>query len=115
MGGVGRTFRQPTHSQYQFFPAQSPGCFHSFSLHQLRDRRTASHSRNAPFGQKTDFCDMAVRNLQAQFQNIAAGWIFELYGCVRIGNLARVPGILKMIEQLRRIHPRIVTWPQLDS
>jgi hypothetical protein len=102
---VGRSFRQTADSLHHFFPAQSAGCCHGSSLHQMCERRTASHGGNAAFGQKTDFRDMAVRNLYAQFQNIAASWIFDLHGCVRISQFARVARILKVIEKLRRIHP----------
>ena len=98
------SFRQTADSLHQFFPTQSPGFLHAFSLHQFCECRTASHSGNASFGKKTDFLHMAVRNFHAQFQNVAASWIFDLRGCVRIDDLARVARMLEVIEKLRRIH-----------
>ena len=103
---MGGGLRQTAYSLHQLFPAQSPGCFNGSSLHQLRKRRTASHSGNASFGQKTDFCNLSVLNPHAQFQNIAASRILDLHDCVGIGNFTRVARILKVIEKLRRIHPK---------
>ena len=101
-----RSLRQTSDSLHQFFPPQYASGCHTSSLHQLRERRSASHRGNTSLGEKTDFHDTAICNPHAQFQNIAARWIFELHRCIRIHHFARVTRILKVIEKLRRIHPK---------
>jgi hypothetical protein len=102
---VRRSFRYAAYNPNKFFPAQSAGFFYRSSLHQFREYRTASHGRNASLREKTDFRDVPVRDPHAQFQNIAARWIFDLHGRVRIGDFARVARMLEVIQKLRRIHP----------
>lgn len=65
MAGVDGSFRQTTDGLHHFFASQSGRRFDSFPANQFRERRGASHGRNASFGEKSDFCDVAVRDLQA--------------------------------------------------
>jgi hypothetical protein len=102
---VGRSFRYAPNSLHQFFPAQPAGPFYRSSLHQFRECRTAGHGGNTSFRKKADFRDLAVCNLHGEFQNVAAGWIFDLHGRVRIGDFARVARMLEVIQKLGRIHP----------
>jgi hypothetical protein len=104
MAGMDRSRRQPADSPHNFFAAQPAHFLHRFSLYQLGERRTTSHRGNASFRQKTDLHDLAVRDLHAQFQNIAASWILYLHRYVRIGNFARIPRMLEVIQKLERIH-----------
>ena len=104
-----RRFRQIAERLDQFLAPQLLGRFDSSSFHELSQCRSASHRGNASFGQKTDIRNMAVRKLDAQFQDIAAGGILDLDHRVRIVNFARIAGILEVIEELRGIHFRIVT------
>src|SRR5438874_6612788 len=104
-----RSFRQATDRLYQLFPAQFAHFYQSFSLHQFREQRSAGHSGNASLGQKANLGDPAVRNPQSQLQDVSAGRIFELDGCVGIGDLTSIARVLKMIEKLGRIHLKIVT------
>jgi len=104
MAGMDRSRRQPADSPHNLFAAQPAHFLHRFSLYQCGERRTASHSGNASFSQKTDLHNLAVRDLHAQFQNIAASWILYLYRYVRIGNFARIPRMLEVIQKLERIH-----------
>jgi len=67
VAGVIRSFGQTADSLDQVFSPQPAGRFDRSSLHELRECRTASHGRNATFGKKTDFRDMAVCNLHGQF------------------------------------------------
>jgi hypothetical protein len=106
------SFRQTANRKHQFLPAQLAGRGHSSSLHQFRERRTASHSGNASLSKKADLYDATVRDLKAQFQDVTASWIFDLHGCVSIQNFTRIARMLEVIEKLGRIHKRIVTWPQ---
>jgi hypothetical protein len=107
------SFRQTANRKHQFFPTQLAGRGHSSPLHQFRERRTASHRGDTSFGKKADIQDVTVRDLEAQFQDVAASRIFELYGCVRIRNFAGVSRMFEVVEKLGRIHvDRIVTCPQ---
>ncbi len=47
---------------------------------------------------------MTLSNLHAQLQNVAAGGILDLRGCVGVGYFARIAGMLEVIEKLGRIH-----------
>src|SRR5207245_445048 len=100
VAGISRTFRQATDGLYQLFPAQFARFFHSSPLHKLRQQRAAGHGRDASLGQKANFRDAAVRNPQCQLQDVSAGRIFELDGCVGIGDLTSIARVLKMIEKL---------------
>ncbi len=45
-----------------------------------------------------------VSDSQGQFQNIAAGRVFDLGGGVGIRHFARVARVLEVIENLGRVH-----------
>ena len=53
--------------------------------------------------------DPAFRHAQGEPQNVAAGGILQLDRRVRVGQIAGIARVLKMVQQLRRIHFEIVT------
>jgi hypothetical protein len=56
--------------------------------------------------QKSYFLDAAVSDSQGQLQNIAAGWVLDLGRSVWVRHLAGVARVLKVIEDLGRVHRR---------
>jgi len=106
-----RSLRQATHFFNQFFPADAPCRVDTLALRQLRNRRTASHRRHAPFGKKTNFGDLTAVESNAQFENVSAHGILQSRGSVRCFDRTWVSRILKMIENFSRVHRRIVMCP----
>ncbi len=92
---------RPPMASNQFFAAQLPGFGDGFSLQQFGEQRGASHGGNASLGEKSDVFDASGRHSQSEFQDIAAGRVFNLGGGVRIGDCARVARMLEVIEDLR--------------
>ncbi len=88
----------------QLVPAQSASLRQSFSLDHFREQRSTGHGRHTPLGKETYFGDAASFNPQAQLQNISAGRIFNLDGCGWIRDFPGIARILKMLENLRRVH-----------
>jgi len=105
---VGGGWRQASDFADQLFPAHLPGFVYIFALDQLRDRRTAGHRRNATLGTKANVGDAPAFQFQREFQNVSAGGVFQARGAVGSFNLARVSGVLKMVQEFGRIHILIV-------
>jgi len=104
MAGVMRGFGEATEAAHQFFTTELASLSHCSSLHQSRQCRPAGNGWNAAFGKKANFGDETVLNSQRQFQNIPASRIFNLGRCVGIGDFSGVSRVLKMVEDLDRVH-----------
>ena len=107
----------------QLLPAELAGLLDGLALDQLGEGRSAGYRRNTAFGAKTDFGDAPVFRLcrsqllcrffrpfqlQGELQNISANRVLELRGGVGSFHRTGVAGLLKVIEQLARIHRAIV-------
>ncbi len=86
MAGMGRGVRQAADQSDQLFTLDGAGIGDGLALHQLSERGGAGDGRNAAFGEETQLCNMAVADLQRQFEHIATGGILQLHGSVRLGD-----------------------------
>ena len=89
------------------FSTCNDGILDLMNMESVGDSRSTSHRSHAPFRQEANFSHTAVRNPEGEFENISAGWIFNLSERVGIANFTRVARILKMIKKLRGVHQRL--------
>jgi hypothetical protein len=92
----------------QLFPAHLPRFVYAFAFDQLRDRGPASHRWNAALGAKADVCDALSFEFQGELKDVSAGRIFQFRHGIGSRDSARVSWVLKMVEELDRIHRAIV-------
>jgi len=111
MGSVSRRFGQGFDGSQKFLCVKLAGFCQGSSFHQLGQSRTASHRRNAPFRAKADIGDTPALHLDREPQNITAGRILHLDRRIRIGDLARVPWVLEIIEQAFGVHAFSILTP----
>jgi len=100
-----RGFRQAADFFKHILTSHLAGSGNRLSGNQLRQSRCAGHRRHATLGSKADLDKLSGGASGCEFQNIAAGRVFDLDPSVCIGDLAGVAGILKVVENLRGIHP----------
>lgn len=93
---------------HQFFPAHPPRFLDGLAFGQFGDSRSAGHRRNASLGAETNVGDALVLQLQREFENVSASWVFETRGRVGRRNFTGISRVLKMIQKLGRIHTAIV-------
>jgi len=106
--GVGRGLRHRSHSQAHVRARKPARLMQSLAYDQTRKSRATSDGGHTSFGLESRPCDSIVADLQRQTQHITAGRIFNLRKRIRLRQIARVPGILKVIEQLGRVHYRTI-------
>ena len=112
--------RQTAYGPDQRFLFQFPCLLDRLALNELSERGAAGHGADTPFGKETDFFDAIAGEFERQLQNIATCWIFNLHGCIRIGNCSGITRMLEVIENLGRVHPEHLcdnceTSDQLDA
>jgi L-methionine (R)-S-oxide reductase len=105
MAGMAGSRRQTANRLHNFFRPKFARTFHGPSLHQFGQRRTASHRGHTSFGEKADFLDASIRNSYGELQDVAACRILHLNTRIRVGDVARISWMLKVIQELGRIHP----------
>ena len=108
--GVAGRFRHSTDLLQQLFASDLSRGLHALAFHQLRDRRSAGHGRDATLGAEADVRDAIPFQFQSEFQNIAAHRILQSCGRVGRFDLTCISRILKMIYKFGRIHGSIVMW-----
>ena len=101
---MARCLRQTTDGMREIFSGQLAGLFRRLIEHHFGERGRAGHSRDAPFGFESNLSDPAIPELQTQADYVSTDGILQLDHCVRIGKVTCVARILKIIEQLRRVH-----------
>lgn len=106
-----RCLRQPANFLEQLFPSNFSRFRHGLSLCQFCDRGAAGHGWNASFGKKTDVGDTISIQFQTEFEDIAAGRIFDSRDGIRLFHFAGIARVLKMVEQLGGVHRPIVVRP----
>lgn len=94
--------RQASDFFHQLFPADFSRFVDFFPFHQLGDRRSASHRRNATFGAKANVGDALAFpfftfKAKRKFENIAADRILESRCAIRRLNFTRVARMLEMV------------------
>lgn len=107
--------RQSAYSGNQFFAFQLTRLIGGRAAHQLRERRRACHRRHAAFGAKADFVNPPARYFKSEFENIATSGILNLNRSIRRIQNARIARMLKVIENLRRVHAPTVVLPTRHS
>ena len=103
-----RSLRQATHSLGHIFRTQASQFRNTFSLCEFRYRRTASHCRNTTLGAKTNLQNSVVFNDEGKLQNVPARWILHPCSRIRPPDLSGISRVLKMIQQSRSVHNKIV-------
>lgn len=88
----------------QLFLAKSASLRQRLALHHFRKQRGTRHGGHASLRAETDFGDAAIGDPQRELQHISAGRIFNLDGCGWIRDFPGIARILKMLENLRRVH-----------
>ena len=102
--GVGRFFGQSADRLYQLLAFDLPRLSQGLSRNYFCQQGTAGHGRYAPLCFESGLGDLAIFHLQPQFQNVATSRVFELHRDVSVGELSRIPRVLKVIQYLLRIH-----------
>ena len=102
--GMARCLGQSANGAYQIFSAESARFLGGFAQRHLRQRRPASHRRDAALGLELDCDDPARVELHADTNDVSAHRILNLYGGVCVGQISRVARVLEVIEELRGIH-----------
>ncbi len=74
------------------------------SLGQFGHRGSTSHRRHTAFGAKTDIGDAPGIHLDCQLQDVATCGILDPHLGICVRQLARIAGVLEVVEKLRRIH-----------
>jgi len=88
----------------QVFSAYAFRSLHAFPFYQLRESRPAGHGGNTAFGTKSNLNNLVRFRLRTQFEDIAAGWIFQTHRCVRFFDYTWIAGIFKVVEQFPGVH-----------
>jgi hypothetical protein len=78
------------------------------SLQQISQGRSTCHGGHASLRFVANLDQPAILNLGRETQYIAANGILNLGGRIRLLQFASMPPVLKIPEQLRRIHGPIV-------
>ena len=99
-GGLGQT----SDRLGEVLPADGFGLVRRLASRQLGHHRGAGHGRHASFGAKSDLGDATGLHLDREFQDVAADRIFHPHLRVRAAQLPGISGVLKMVEELRRVH-----------
>jgi hypothetical protein len=102
--GVSRGLRQAADGRDYILSLQLPGCMRRLSTNQFGQGRSTGHRRDAALGLESDINDLVALQLQAQADDVPAHRILDLRRRIGVGDLAGIARILKVIEQLRRIH-----------
>ena len=100
-----RCRRQAADRVQQLLFPERPCLPRCFPANKLGKRRSASHGRNAAPGLEADFLDPASEQFHGELERIAAGRILDLYGCIRIGDDARIAWMLEVVENFAGVHP----------
>jgi len=102
------SLRQATDFANQVFSAHLPGLVYILAFDQLRDGRPASHRRHTSFGAKTNVGDALPIQFQGKLQDVSASGVLQASESVGSCNLARVSRVMKMVQEIGRIHRAIV-------
>jgi hypothetical protein len=100
-----RRRRQSANGAQQLFSPQHPRLPRSLPPHKLGKGGSACHGRNAAFGLKANLVDLFALEFDREPERIAAGWILDLGSCIRIGDDARIAGMLEVVENFAGVHP----------
>jgi len=101
---VCRRCGQTANRAHQLISTQLLRLVYRSPTHKLRHSGSAGHRGHATLCAKANLRNPSLRNLHCKFQNIAAGWILDSRGRVCIRHRSCVARVLKMVENLRRIH-----------
>ena len=104
-------FGHSADSLEQLLPADFPRLIGRLAFRQLCDGRSASQRGNAAFGAKTNVRDAIPFQFESEFEHVTADGVLHLHDGVWRLDFSGVSWILKMVEQLCRIHKLIVMRP----
>ncbi len=95
---MSRGFRQPADRLHDRRPLNRLRFRNTLPSCHFGNQRSASHGGNAPLGAKS-YCDNAVPlDLHRKFQNVATRRILDAHTCIRVGEIAGVARMFKVIE-----------------
>jgi len=101
---MSRCWRQASNRCNQRVALQRERLAHASSCNQFCQSRSAGHRRHATLGFESDLSDPPSAHLQSQPQHVSTNRIFNVRYCVGGRKLPGIARILKVIEQLGRIH-----------
>src|SRR5216684_46304 len=101
---MGGGLREAADGGNYVFAAQFACVIDCLSRNQFSQRRTASHGRDASLGLEAYFGNAPGAELQCQSQHVSAGGVFNFDRRIRIGNIAGVARVLKVIKRWSGIH-----------
>jgi len=107
--------RQAAHCGDHVFAPQCASLRRSLSYDEFGQSRSASHCRNASLRLESGLDDPSACHFQAESNYVAAHRVLDLASRIGVGQIARMPRILKVIEKLRRVHPSIVPMQKAND
>ena len=93
-----RGLRQPSERFNQALAAYFTSFLDRLSAHKLSQRRAACDGRDAAFGFESNLVDAVRLHFQAKTNDIPAGRVRNFSRSIRLADITRVPGILKVVE-----------------